>query len=363
MEDDREYLTDYWRRYWGRVQDAKQFIPAEYLPRFLKFTRLIEICRCSDGYVVFMHGGEGEIRVSCHQTKRRALDVLHSKPYRDAQGRKSRLNVAIELEGAGAVYIAEPYVVHTDRAHFDLKTFYRPPWLAAFVIVGTQPGRVLTRGPEAHAERDVKAFAFALRLEVSPSTNVGETAERVIAKLRDLLGNFVTLLQDAAREEELQDYIRRNPILLSPFSHPKSIYPKYPLGKDYRTDFVIENSQPTPFSHTFVEIEPASEPLFLKGKKETDLTARANHAIGQLMDWRIWVRDNIAYVRRHLPNLDQCNYVLLMGRSVGLTDSGRRKLAEANSEHSWRQILTYDDIVAQMTQLIDNLAQLDDVAQ
>lgn len=359
-----KYIAEYWSGYWQRIEEAKSFVPLEYMPEFLRSIKRIVVCDCRDGYVTLMYSGVGDMEISSYRSTRRALDVFGSQELRDSNGNKPPRNLRFDvvIEGSGSVHLAEPELILEQRPFGTQRRIFRTAWLAAHIIVKQEPSESLV-DPTAQAERDVRTFAFARRLKVERSSDVGETRERVIAELEKLLKRFRALLEDASREQEVQDFIEENSFILAPFSELKDVRPKYPLGKELVTDLVIENKPPVPFSHTFVEIEPPSEPLFLKAKgHETKLTARANHAIEQLRDWRIWVKDNIAYIRRDFPSLDQCNYILIMGRGEGLSQVQRRKLAELNAEDNCRTVLTYDDIASKLEGLVANLRKLDEAA-
>jgi len=352
-----EFLKDYYRKYWNRIEEARTFIPPRYLTEDLKSVYEVVIYECIDGYVTLMYLGK-ELSVSAVKTSRTVKSVCDTPSLhklQDSQGKVFKnTKFVLKMEGAGSLHVADAKVIVEHKS--GLKTVYRPPWLRAHVIQGKEPQEFLLITPSVQAENDIKTLVFAQRLQVEKSDDIVETRESVITKLEGLLNRFNGLLEDATKESELQDFIKQNSFIVSPFGLEENVYPKYQLGKELETDFVIENKPPMPFSHTFVEIEPASELLFLSTKgRELEFMQRANHAISQLMDWRIWVRDNIAYVRRDFPSMDQCDYLLVMGRSTMLSEKQKRKLAELNTEHNWRTILTYDDLADKLKVLIANL--------
>lgn len=356
-----QFLKQYYQSYWQRIEEARKFVPHKYLPADLRSVRKVVIGECIDGYLILMYAAD-KLEIQSFKTSRTTRDVcattnLHR--LRDSQGRLlgKQAVFTIKMEGDGSLVVADPQV------RVELKTgdtiIFRPPWLRAHVIINKEPQDCLRVDPVKDAEHDVQTLVFARILQVDTSVDIAEMREKVIAKLEDLLIRFNAIMEDASREQELQDFIKQNSFLISPFALEEDIHPSYPLGKEWITDFVVENKPPTPFSHTFVEIEPASEPLFIKTRGRADFTARANHAIEQLRDWRIWIRDNIAYVRNDFPSLDHCNFTLIIGRRKGLSAAQRRKIAEINAEHNWRTVLSYDDVADKLKALIANLRIFD----
>ena len=301
-----------------------------------------------------MYPDTGSITTLSYKTTRRVLDVFRSQKFYDNAGNKApkHIGFGVDISGSGSIQIGEPRIQSHGRV-------FRPLWLVAHVLVRQEPSKGLPEDPLAQAEKDIHTLLLKRRLGIKELLSTTEAQEKVIAKLEELLKKYRLLLEDATKEQELQGFIETNSIFLVPFSQSEDVHPKYKLGKEYVTDFLIENKPPMPFSHTFVEIEPASEPLFLKTTgRETDLTARTNHAIEQLRDWQVWIRDNIAYIKADFPNLDQCNYILISGRSDRLTTIQKRKLAELNAEHNWRMMFTYDDLADRLDQLITKLKKI-----
>ncbi len=356
-------LEEYSQRYWERIKEAKSFVPEKHLPDFLKLTNKVVIYDCKDGYVTIAEPHIGDFEIATFKTSRQAMDVFDSHinnraQFRDANGnhpsKDFHFNFKVEYTDKVKAQFADPFIQSVER-RTGKKTIYRPDWTVICVIAGQEFTEDMRDNAEKDAEKDAKTTAYALNLEIEPSPDLAETQGTVINRLKELLSEYNNVLEDARKEEDLQKYLKQNPKLLIfalvPTSNPE-IYPKYQLGKEYETDFVLQNDPPRPFSHIFVEIEPATIPLFLATKVE--LRQRANHAISQLMDWRSWVNTNIAYIKEDFPTLDQCQYVVIMGRSKDLDTKQRQRLNEMNAEHNWRVLLTYDDIADALERLIIN---------
>jgi hypothetical protein len=89
---------------------------------------------------------------------------------------------------------------------------------------------------------------------------------------------FASVLDRCTKEEEVQDFIKRNPLVLQQFS-PESIYPKAPVLTHHATDFAILNSRG---ELVLIEIERPDRHLMKgKGHVHSDL----QHALDQVRDW------------------------------------------------------------------------------
>lgn len=349
-----DYIKKYFSQYWYRIQEAQSFVPPEYLPEFMKSTRKLVIYDCTDGYLTLMYSDTGNITTSSYKTSRRVQDVFDSQGLYDSRGNRAPkgIKLGIRVSGNASVHIGEPKIKIGN-------TLFHPRWLVAHIMIKLEPSVGLLEDPIKRAEKDIRTLLLKRKLGIEETLAPDQAKEKVIPRLEELLNNFRSLLEDTTKEQELQDFIEANSILIAPYSQKEDVYPKYKLGKEHITDFIIENKPPTPFSHTCIEIEPASEPLFLRAKGyETQLTQRTNHAIEQLRDWRIWIRDNIAYLKNDFPSFDQCEYILIIGRGNSFTTMQRRKITELNAEHNWRSVYTYDDLADRLDQLIKNLREI-----
>lgn len=138
------------------------------------------------------------------------------------------------------------------------------------------------------------------------------------------------------------DYVRCVP-------HPQ-------FGAELEPDFILLRPAARETECVLVEIEPSETPLFTK---DGDVTARVNHALRQVSDWRAWLRENVAYARSSLglPNLhSECRAFVIVGRSAVLTGEERGRLANLNLERNGKtEVLTYDDLRIRLVALTDNL--------
>jgi hypothetical protein len=172
----------------------------------------------------------------------------------------------------------------------------------------------------------------------------------VLDKLRVVVKEFEDLLERASREEELQAFVSKYPVLLSPTAI--EIHPKHRLGREYVTDFVIHEADD---QYVLVEIESASHKLF---SQNGDPSAALSHAQRQVEDWREWVSQQITYAQNSLPGINDPVCWIIIGRSKALSSKDRRALQRKNKELSHIKIMTFDDLVKKVHQHIHNLESI-----
>lgn len=111
-------------------------------------------------------------------------------------------------------------------------------------------------------------------------------AAKFIDSLHLVIKEFSELLKSKTRNEnQLQEYITRNPILFG--TEYKSIKPKHCLGSEYEMDYALQR-----FDGIFdlVELESSSLGLYTKdGNPRAELT----HAEQQILDWQEWLEEKI----------------------------------------------------------------------
>jgi hypothetical protein len=150
-------------------------------------------------------------------------------------------------------------------------------------------------------------------------------------------------------EANVQQFLESNPSLLSPTY--VQIWKKVALGKRV-TDLIFREP---PTEYTLVELEAPTRTLFRRdGQQHEDLT----HAINQGLDWLRYIEDNLGTVQNELGLTGISSHprcLIVIGRSAGLSDENKRKLATIQRESPRLRILTYDDLLITATQTISNL--------
>jgi hypothetical protein len=112
------------------------------------------------------------------------------------------------------------------------------------------------------------------------------------------------------------------------------LYSKIKLGSEHEVDFAFFDTGSFGPEWVLIEIESPKHSLITK---TGDLSSQLNHAIKQIQDWNIWIRENLSYARKMMPLIDQPIGFVFMGRRKDLNESGRKILKATN--HSYRHTL------------------------
>lgn len=115
-------------------------------------------------------------------------------------------------------------------------------------------------------------------------------------------GELSLILDTSKGERELLNFIKENPFVLtqslSYLGNPTRVIAEFPLGTEYKADFVVV----APFSGAIevrlIEIEPPSAPIF---NANGTLAQRGNKALEQVNSWKTYISKNR---RQYLRDLD-----------------------------------------------------------
>ncbi|MEA2551974.1 MAG: hypothetical protein QOJ65_150 [Fimbriimonadaceae bacterium] len=159
-----------------------------------------------------------------------------------------------------------------------------------------------------------------------------------------VLNDFEELLGTAAKEEEMQVFLKQNSILLVQHlngGHGRWVIPKQRLGCEHVTDFVIGSRDSIGYHWWAIELEsPRAKPFTKSGDPSRHLT----HAIRQISDWRSWLTTNQNYAARSrsehglgLTDIDNhAHAVIVIGREQdydGQANTFRRQQLYAADIH------------------------------
>jgi hypothetical protein len=191
------------------------------------------------------------------------------------------------------------------------------------------------------------------------------TKEDVIANdpLRDFLvwwddisqedvDSLNSALNSAKGELEIQAYLEEHPIVLIQHlggGHGRWVISHKRLGAELVPDFLIGEKSSLGFEWYGIELESPTASLF---NSSGDLSAPLNHAIRQIIDWRVWLEKNLDYASRprekqglgltdingKLPGL------ILIGRRASLLSSTHKRRRQISGDLRI-QIHTYDWLV------------------
>lgn len=184
--------------------------------------------------------------------------------------------------------------------------------------------------------------------------------EELLQQLRfeeyaELISEYEILIsKENVTEDELQKFFEQNPIFIDP--SVKKLFPEKSLGGERFPDFVavLHDS-----NYLAVEIEKPTDKLYTRGG---DPTKEFAHAEQQVRDYLQWIREDKEYLRkRGFEDLTSENLrgLLIMGSSKDLSSEEKRKLETHNSAvSSSHQIKTFDQILEEHKQLLNNLLEL-----
>lgn len=195
------------------------------------------------------------------------------------------------------------------------------------------------------AVQDVLTFVSANLMKMQdaqPST--------ILDRLREIIDEFKDLLERDPGEEDLQKFLFKHPVLLSPTA--SNVLSKHRFGSEYIADFIIQEANN---EYILVEIESPSKKLF---NKSGDPSASLTHAQRQVEDWREWIHNNIAYIRNSLPGISDPDCWIIMGRDNSLSSSEHKALNRKNKELSHITIMTFDDLFKRARRHLLNMKKL-----
>ena len=198
---------------------------------------------------------------------------------------------------------------------------------------------------------DFKIYATGLINDqnLKPLDNKIEDKKSINESIKSKINAFKDLLEIATTEEEIQKYLKENPILIQTYSE---LIPKQKLGEDFVTDFVLVNIIDQGPKYTFVELEKADMPIFTKNK---EFTSQFKHTEKQISDWDIWLQENQNYIKRKLIGFEYPpKYLIIAGRSVEMDEKDKRYIRAYNRNHHNIEFLTYDDIIKKSEELFQS---------
>jgi hypothetical protein len=171
-------------------------------------------------------------------------------------------------------------------------------------------------------------------------------------KINDVLcDKLISLLAEKHTESTYQKFFERNPVLLDPLA--SSVIKKQPLADKWQTDFVIKRLDD---EYVLVEIElPGNKPF----TEYPHPTSKLSHAIGQILNWFVWLEDNISYAQKNgFPDIHTPTGVIVIGRTDDLTEEQKRMLKALNDLIKPRiTIYTYDDVINNALNVVRNLTE------
>ncbi len=157
---------------------------------------------------------------------------------------------------------------------------------------------------------------------------------------------FEDVVADAADEASVQTFLAAHQQLLTcllPPGRAAWCWDRPRLGGELIPDFLLCTHNSTGYEWVMVELEsPTERPLTSPGRPARKL----NQALGQIRDWRGWLRQNIAYAERQL-GFDGLNAesraVIIIGRRGSINGRHAAKWRDLSSEST--RVMTYDRLL------------------
>jgi hypothetical protein len=232
-----------------------------------------------------------------------------------------------EQEGKGAVWYQDApptFDCSCGRQHFDLS--------------------IIRRNLHAYLGTEARALPMGMR-------DVGALHRQ--AALRSICGEFFSLLERDAPEEEVHQFIDSNQVLLHVFA-PVRVWSKPPITARYRADFAILT---TSRELLLVELERPATVLL---KKNGGMSAELQKPFDQIRNWLVAITDHRASIMADLrvPGelVTAVRAVVIAGRAFREDASQLRVLALGLSKDDAR-FMTYDDILLALATLTESLAK------
>jgi hypothetical protein len=150
--------------------------------------------------------------------------------------------------------------------------------------------------------------------------------------------NYKRCLGKARNEKNMQEFLEAHPYLLVMHldgHHGKWVIPHQRLGSEYVPDFLIGSKDSMGFWWIAVELESPTSPIFIKSG---DPSKALNHAIRQILDWRVWLKKNQNYAERSWAK-GGLGLVDIDGDIPGLILIGRRNMVDPTTNERRRQFV------------------------
>ena len=192
---------------------------------------------------------------------------------------------------------------------------------------------------------------LGLRIDQGGPVSVTPLYEK--SSLEALRIEFVALVKTATKEEQLQQFIAKNPVILHQFPAVR-LFTKPPIFTFFKADFAIVTPQR---ELLLIELEKSTTTLL---KQDGGVAATLNQAFDQARSWlhiadeqRIAVLDALSLTREQVSSV---HAVVIAGQDSGYDAMHLRRLK--GQYRGDVRFLTYDDLIYSLDHLIQRLDAL-----
>jgi hypothetical protein len=177
----------------------------------------------------------------------------------------------------------------------------------------------------------------------------------VVDALRMVFIGLSSLIQDpSTRERQIHDFLKDNPVVIDPSA--VALMSEVRLGAAYRIDLVLQYML-SDKQVRLIELERATHAIFTRsGRLRSDVV----HAIQQVEDWLRWWREHPDEVPPPLDATLPPSGLVVVGRNIDMSNDDRRRLQHLNATREVK-VITYDDLLDQIRQLITILGRLEEI--
>ncbi len=173
------------------------------------------------------------------------------------------------------------------------------------------------------------------------------------SSLESIRTEFAHMLKIATKEEQLQQFIQKNPVILHQFPATR-LFPKPPISTFFVADFAIVTPQR---ELILIELERANIRLL---KKDGGVAAPLSHAFDQVRDWLHIIDEHrqaiLDFLKINREQVSAVRAVVIAGRDSGYDAQHLRKLK--GEDRGRVRFITYDDLCYSLDFLIRRLDAL-----
>lgn len=162
-----------------------------------------------------------------------------------------------------------------------------------------------------------------------------------------IVDEFEDILKDARDEKPLQVFLSDHSEILTAFMPPgfdRWFWDRPQLGNQFIPDFLLCHRNSQGLNWSMIELEsPTQRPL----TKNSLVAGKLNEAISQIRNWRIWLRQNVAYASLQLGFRDltaECPGIVVIGRR-GMVDTTQVMMYKELSERGDAKVMSYDRLL------------------
>lgn len=154
--------------------------------------------------------------------------------------------------------------------------------------------------------------------------------------MSNLETDILKVLDSSTGERAIHAFLKKHPLLVrNAFSqawNANICVPEFPLGNDWRADFLLLSANSGMWYATLIELESPKSKLYLKDGTPSKILRVAQR---QINDWKDWVRINETYLRQRFS-------IILRGAetpaqcSAGKHKSGETEILDPNTVIAFR---------------------------